>query len=161
MEDSRIDDVDRAILHHLQRDARLTATEIGERIGVSDTTVRNRIEALEGDGVVESYTAVVDYERAGYQRPFHFTCSVPIVDREEVARDAIAIPGVVGVTERMTGRGNLLVEAVGKHPDDVTRVARRLTELGVEVVDETVVRTTLHAPLSYLDDGEPGTESEN
>lgn len=158
---STVDDVDREILYHLQRDARLTATEIGERTGVSDTTVRNRIAALEEDGIIESYTTRVNYERAGYQRAFHFTCSVPIIEREEAAKDAIEIPGVVSVTERMTGQGNLLVEAVGEDPDDVTRVARLLTELGVEVVDETVVRSTLHSPLSYLGDGMGSDDEES
>lgn len=150
MGEPTVDDVDRTILYELQRDARQTATEIAERVGVSDTTVRNRIEELESSAVIEGYTALVNYERAGFQRPFHFSCTVPIVDREAVANGAIDVPGVVTVIERMTGRGNLLVEAVGEHPDDVTRVARLLTELGAEVVDETVVRSSLHAPLTYL-----------
>jgi hypothetical protein len=51
----------------------------------------------------------------------------------------------------MTGEGNLLVEAVGKHPDDVIRVARLLTELGATVVDETVVQGSHRRPLTNLD----------
>lgn len=49
-----IDDVDRDILQLLQRDARnTTAVEMGEAVGVSDATVRNRIGALEDRGIVE------------------------------------------------------------------------------------------------------------
>jgi DNA-binding Lrp family transcriptional regulator len=162
MDGYEVDDVDRAILYQLQRDARLTATEIGDRVGVSDTTVRNRMKALREEGVVESYTAVVNYERAGLQRPFHFTCTVPIIEREEVAKGALDVPGVVSVTERMTGEGNLLVEAVGEHPDDVTRVARLLTELGARIVDETVVRSSHRRPLAYLDsDFRPEDEADD
>ncbi len=142
--------VDREILYLLQENARHTATEIGASIGVSDTTVRNHLKALEEGGVVRGYRTIVDYERAGFHRPFHLTCTVPIVDRERLAEEAARIPGVVRVSERMTGRENLLVGAVGEHADDVTEVARRLDALGAKVEEETVVRAIYHSPLSHL-----------
>ena len=150
MEPPEVDEVDRNVLYMLQTNARLTATEIGDAIGVSDTTVRNRLDDLEADGVLRAYVPHIDYERAGLQRPFHFTCTVPIIEREEVAKQALKIPGIVTVTERMTGRENLVIEAVGEDPDDVTRIARQLTELGVDIIDETVVRSHHTTPLEYL-----------
>jgi len=145
-----LDEVDRQILSLLQRDARQTATEIGDAVGVSDTTVLNRIERLEEDEVLVGYRAVVDYERGGFQRPFLVTCSVPISERDEFAERILEVPGVVTVIECMTGRENLLVEAVGEEPEDVTRIARTIDELGVDVVDETAIRSVHHTPLEYL-----------
>lgn len=51
-----LNDVDRAILQLLQRDARhLTAVDIAEKVGVSDGTVRNRIRALEERDIIEGH----------------------------------------------------------------------------------------------------------
>lgn len=159
-----LDDVDRQIVALLQENARYTATEIGDVIGVSDTTVINRMNGLEEAGVIRGYQILVDYERAGLQRPFLFTCTVPIVERETFAESATEIPGVVTVIESMTGQENLLVEAVGNDPDDMTRVARSLSELGIEIVDETVVNDVHQPPLGFFrsrlterrDGAEPG-----
>lgn len=142
-----LDEVDRALLALLQSDARRSATDIGDRLGVSDTTVLNRIERLEDEGVLVDYRAVVDYERGGFHRPFLFSCTVPIADREAMAERVLQVPGVVRVVERMTGHENLLVEAVGEEAEDLTIIARTLDELGVEVVDEMAVKTVHHASI--------------
>jgi DNA-binding Lrp family transcriptional regulator len=88
-------EIDRSTLYQLQCDARLTATEIGDRVGVSDTTVRSRMKVLPEQRIIGSYTTLIVHERAGFQRPFQFTCTVPIIEREEVAKGALDVPGVV------------------------------------------------------------------
>lgn len=61
-----LDDTDKAILYLLQHDARgITTTEMGDRVGVSASTVRNRIENLEERNVLRGYHPVVDYDKAG------------------------------------------------------------------------------------------------
>jgi DNA-binding Lrp family transcriptional regulator len=62
-----LDEIDRGILHALQEDARHTTTEeTGEAVGVSASTVRNRVEDLEASGVIRGYSPHVDYAGAGY-----------------------------------------------------------------------------------------------
>ncbi|MFB6267965.1 MAG: Lrp/AsnC family transcriptional regulator [Halodesulfurarchaeum sp.] len=51
-----MDDIDRDILDVLRRDARTPYTEIADRIGVSEGTVRNRVEQLQESGVIERFT---------------------------------------------------------------------------------------------------------
>ncbi len=51
-----MDDVDRQILDILRRDARTPYTEIADEIGTSEGTVRNRVESLIEDGVIERFT---------------------------------------------------------------------------------------------------------
>lgn len=125
-----LDEVDRAILQLLQRDARnLTAVDISERVDVSDGTVRNHIDGLEDKNIIEGYAPMIDYERADYQLQIRITCTAPIVEREELAQDALEIEGVVEVHEIMTGRLNVEVKAVAPEHDDLTRVARSLDEM--------------------------------
>jgi DNA-binding Lrp family transcriptional regulator len=51
-----VDDLDREILGLLRRDARTPYTEIAEQVGTSEGTVRNRVERLVEDGVIERFT---------------------------------------------------------------------------------------------------------
>ncbi|APW96442.1 AsnC family transcriptional regulator [Halobiforma lacisalsi AJ5] len=51
-----MDDLDRQILDILRRDARTPYTEIADEIGTSEGTVRNRVERMMDDGVIERFT---------------------------------------------------------------------------------------------------------
>ncbi|GAA0298935.1 Lrp/AsnC family transcriptional regulator [Halarchaeum salinum] len=51
-----MDDLDRQILDVLRRDARTPYTEIGDELGVSEGTIRNRVERLQEEGTIERFT---------------------------------------------------------------------------------------------------------
>jgi len=51
-----MDDLDRQILDILRRDARTPYTEIAEQVETSEGTVRNRVERLLEEGVIERFT---------------------------------------------------------------------------------------------------------
>lgn len=135
----------------LQRDARnLTAVEISERLDVSDGTIRNRIENLEENGVIEGYTPIINYEKAGFQLEIKIRCSARIVEREELAEEALQIEGVVEVEEIMTGRNNIVVTAVAPEHDDLTRIAKTLNELGLEIESEELLRHNYFRPFNHF-----------
>jgi DNA-binding Lrp family transcriptional regulator len=147
-----LDDLDRAILGELQRDARHASSgDIAEQMGVSASTVRKRIQRLESEGIITGYHATVDYEQAGYPLHIQLFCTVPIPKREELAGEAITVPGVVGVREIATGEENLLVSAVAEDSDHLTDIARALSELGITVVEEDLIRNDLTTPFYRFD----------
>ena len=51
-----MDDLDRRILTILRRDSRTAYTEIANRVGTSEGTVRNRVERLIDEGIIERFT---------------------------------------------------------------------------------------------------------
>lgn len=51
-----MDDLDRQLLNLLRRDARRPYTDIADELGVSEGTVRNRVDRLIDDGVIERFT---------------------------------------------------------------------------------------------------------
>ncbi len=51
-----MDDLDRRILDILRRDARTPYTEIADEVGTSEGTVRNRVERMMDDNVIERFT---------------------------------------------------------------------------------------------------------
>lgn len=55
-----IDEIDRQIVRLLQEDARLSNAALAEQVGLSASTVYERVKKLESKGVIKGYTAVVD-----------------------------------------------------------------------------------------------------
>lgn len=61
-----LDRFDRKLLAILQKDAELTTTVLGERVGLSSSAVQRRLRRLRADGVITSYVAVVDPAKIGH-----------------------------------------------------------------------------------------------
>lgn len=55
---------------------------MSDRIGVSASTVRNRIEMMESEGVIRGYHPEIDYDAAGLQLHMLFICSAENPERE-------------------------------------------------------------------------------
>lgn len=62
-----LDAIDARILNELQRDGRLTITELGERVGLSTSPCLRRVKLLEDRGVISGYVALVDQNRVGLE----------------------------------------------------------------------------------------------
>jgi DNA-binding Lrp family transcriptional regulator len=148
MADEGLDDVDRAIIHALQTDARNTSSsEIAERTGTSGSTVRKRIQRLESEGVIKGYSADVDYQQSGYPLRMLLFCTASIPERGDLVPEILDIPGVVSVQELVTGEQNLLVTVVGESDSDITPVAQELLDMGLTVADEVLVRSHETTPF--------------
>jgi Lrp/AsnC family transcriptional regulator, leucine-responsive regulatory protein len=61
-----LDAHDTRILAELQADARLTMSELGRRVHLSQPAVTERVRKLEAAGVITGYRATVDLGKLGY-----------------------------------------------------------------------------------------------
>jgi DNA-binding Lrp family transcriptional regulator len=138
----RLDDVNKRIIHALMQDARNTsAPMIADEVGVSAATIRNRIDQLENAGVIRGYHASINFEVADERLTVLYTLTAPVKTRARVAQQARKVTGVINVREFVSGEENLHVTAVGPDVNVINDVARELTELGIEINDEKLVRT--------------------
>lgn len=157
----QLDEIDRQILHGLMMDARNTsAPAIAEDLNVSAGTVRYRIDRLEEEGVIQGYTAVIDFERIGHLASV-FTCSVPADRREELALAARSIPGVMSVRVLMAGRGDLQIVAVGETTEDLREIARSLAEFEIEIENEELLQTEIRSSYEHFPSETPGDSPTN
>ncbi len=60
-----MDGIDRKILTTLQKDGRLSVTDLAERVGLSPTPCARRMARLESDGIITGYSARVDPDKLG------------------------------------------------------------------------------------------------
>lgn len=61
-----MDEIDLKILEMLESDGRRSFTEIAEKLHVSESSVRKRVQALQRDGVIRKFTVKVDPAKLGY-----------------------------------------------------------------------------------------------
>lgn len=146
-----LDEVNETILYVLQRDARrVTTREIGEQAGVSASTVRNRIERLEDEGVIRGYYPEIDYDGAGLQLRVLFVCSATGHERGAVIERVRDVSGVVGIRKLVDGTEDVQIEAVGTDTDDVARISDEVSELGLQIANSTVVTSTHQQPFDHF-----------
>lgn len=147
-----LDATDRAILYLLQEESqmRLTHDEIADRIGVSSSTVSNRLRDLEDQGVLRDYRPEIDYEAAGIPHHHLFICTTPIADRKSICQRTIDIAGVVNVRELLTGSGNLHVEVIAMDSSEIERVTEELDALGLEIDSSEILREEYFQPFDQF-----------
>ncbi len=57
-----LDKIDRNILRELQKNGRISNVELSKKVGLSPTPCLERVKRLEKNGVIQSYTALLDPE---------------------------------------------------------------------------------------------------
>lgn len=137
-----LDNLDRAILHELQVDARRTNREVAATVGVSPTTALDRTRAMRERGVIRG--AVLDVDLAAIGRPVQALIAVRIrpptrVNIEGFRTWAAALPETLGVFVTSGSEDFLIHLAVPDNQHLYAFVIDRLTERD-EVAD---VRTSV------------------
>jgi len=62
-----LDDIDRRILRHYQRDAAINPSDLAERAGVTAATCTRRIERMQASGIIRANRAVINWRALGYE----------------------------------------------------------------------------------------------
>lgn len=109
-----MDETDRRILAELQRDGRLTLTELAERVRLSVSPCHRRLRALERSGAIAGYHARLDAVALGLGFEALVFVTMRYEDRETVAefeRCVAAIPNVLQA-QRLFGDPDFLLRVV-------------------------------------------------
>jgi DNA-binding Lrp family transcriptional regulator len=109
-----MDDIDRKILAELQVRGRSTITELAERVQLSVSPCHRRLRALERNGTIRGYRAVLDPEALGLTFQALVFVTMRQEDRETLLgfEDAVArIPNVVQA-QRLFGDPDYLLRVV-------------------------------------------------
>jgi Lrp/AsnC family transcriptional regulator, leucine-responsive regulatory protein len=60
-----MDEIDHRILRELHLNAKISNTELAERVGLSPSPCWNRVRRLEADGVIEKYVTIINQRAIG------------------------------------------------------------------------------------------------
>jgi len=88
------DNLNRSILKELQQNARITASEIGRRVGLSAPAVGERILRMEEEGIITGYQAKIDLEKIGLPIQAFITFRPISIAHKEFIKMVKQLPGV-------------------------------------------------------------------
>lgn len=86
------------------------------------------------------YHAAIDYEHADNNLKNLLVCNVSVTERAHLAKQALAISGVINVRELLSGYGNLHITTVGADTEDLSRISYELSSLGINIQTENLIR---------------------
>ncbi|WP_418286180.1 Lrp/AsnC family transcriptional regulator [Halorubrum sp. DTA46] len=151
MVSKELDNVDKGILYLLQKDARRNTTEdMAKRVGVSSSTVANRIKDLEERGVILSYHPIIRYTKTGLGHHLLVTATVPLRDRDEMLDDIMEVSGIVSSRELLTNKENLSLEVVGHTSEDIEDTLDALDSLGVDIERMEMMKQERTNPYNHF-----------
>ena len=128
------DELDIAILGHLEKDGRKSQSEIAADLGVTVSTIGNRLKRLRDEDLLVIY-GFLDPHRVGFNAPALVRVSVKPEDIEKVGEEIADLPEVLSVTVT-TGEFQLLVEVQCRDNEHLTDLIVDRLQL-VEGIRET------------------------
>jgi Lrp/AsnC family transcriptional regulator, leucine-responsive regulatory protein len=129
-----LDHYDSRILAELQRDARISMSELGRRVHLSQPAVTERVRKLELSGVIKGYHAVVDAVRLGYG--IRAMVRVGRCDYATVIKRVEETPEVINAFN-LTGEDSWILEIAVQdvpHLDEVVSKFCLLTETSTSII---------------------------
>ena len=145
--DKLLDDVGRRILVLLQKNARLTLSEIGRQVGLTQPAVAERVRRMEESGIITGYHAAINPEKMGraVNVYIHITAHDGHYERiETFARQQPQITECYCIA----GKVDILIRASFESVGDLSEMVDKLSAFGS--VDSSIILGTYvaHRPLA-------------
>jgi DNA-binding Lrp family transcriptional regulator len=129
-----MDETDIKILHQILSDGRSSYRKIAEQIGVSPPTVLNRIQKLETNHIIKSYSAILDHEKLGYDLTAIIEVTAVKGKITEVEKHISKFPNVCAVYD-ITGLTDMLIVAKFRNRRELSDFVKR--DLALPFVERT------------------------
>ena len=139
--ESELDNLDRRLLDELQRDARLSYSALGRRVGLSQPAVAERVRRLEDAGVLTAYRARIDRTRAGVAVTAFLRVQCTADRFQAVHRLSRELTAVLEC-HHITGGDCFLIKVTAGTIARLERVIERFREHG-DVVSSVVLSTVV------------------
>ena len=131
-----IDTLDLKIIQVLNMDARRSYRAIAEEIGVSDATVRNRVNKMLKEGIIKQFNVILDYHRLGRIIKAFIGLRVQPPKLREIVEHLNKHPDVQ-VLYRTTGEVDLFTEVIFRDMEELNSFLE--SELNLDGITGTVV----------------------
>ena len=116
-----LDELDRQIIELLIKNARMSYSEIGQKIGISRVAVKMRVQALEKKGIIEEYTTIINPQKISGAVSCYFEIETKPESLMEVA-EILKNNDTITQIYRVTGKSRLHVHAVASSNEEMERL---------------------------------------
>ncbi len=138
-----LDVTDIKILSNLLKDSRLSNRQIASKVGVSVGTVIAKIKKMENEGIIRGYSAILDYEKLGYELTVITELTVSKGKLLMVEREIAKMPNVCAVYD-VTGLTDAMVIGKFRNRKELSDFTKSLLAM------RYIERTNTHVILSTI-----------
>ncbi|GAA2354815.1 Lrp/AsnC family transcriptional regulator [Nonomuraea africana] len=138
-----LDATDWMILAELQRDGRISLTELGRRVSLSASAVTERVKRLESAAVITGYRAQVDVEKVGFPVLAVVRLKYP-GNRHEPLHRLLGERAEILECLRTTGDDCYMLKVAATSMGHLEQLVNELTEFG-----STTTNLVYSQPLPY------------
>jgi Lrp/AsnC family leucine-responsive transcriptional regulator len=124
-----MDDLNWSILEELQKNARLSTTEIGRRVGLSAPAVADRIEKMEELGIIKGYHTLLDFDKLDLTIRAFILFKTNNLKHTELIKLVDSIPEVIE-WNTITGSYAVLLKIATDTSDRLAKIIEQLEEFG-------------------------------
>lgn len=145
-----LDETGWRILHALQENARISFSELGQRVGLSAPAVAERVRRMEDAGIIKGYHAEIDTVKVGYPITAIIRMGSMGGRCSRMTASAEQIPEVLECY-RITGSDSLVMKVMASTVEHLEAIIDRLSEYGevtTSIVLSTPVASRTILPLS-------------
>ena len=122
-----LDELDREIVRLLIENARMSYSDIGQRVGISRVAVKSRIQALEQRGIIEEYTTIINPQKISGAVSCYFEIELRPDTFEEAVELLKANENITQIY-RVTGKNRLHVHAVTASGEAMEELIRKVID---------------------------------
>jgi Lrp/AsnC family leucine-responsive transcriptional regulator len=141
-----LDQRDREIVAALQEDARATYAEVAQRVGLSASSVHDRVRKLEQAGVIRGYRAIVDPDALGLLITALVAATPLDPQQPDDLPDRLADFPEVEDCFSVAGEANYILKVRTRTTAELEDLIRRLREKG-----GVATRTTIALSIPFED----------
>jgi len=125
-----LDDTGWQLLHALQQNARLSYSELGQRVGLSSPAVAERIHRMEDAGIISGYHVELNRSKLGY--PITAIIRMSTSPGDQCSRFATFVQEIPEVLEcyRVTGSDSLIMKVMASSVEHLESLIDRLSAHG-------------------------------
>jgi len=139
------DGKDLEILEALQRNARVSLSELGRQIGLSQPAISERVKRLEEAGIIEGYSARVNPRALGLTLTAIIRLRTTHEHIKSCMRKFAEIPHIVEV-HRVTGEDCFVLKVLVPAPENLETIVDRIAGFGA-VTTSLVLRSEPTRPI--------------
>ncbi|MFZ1728384.1 MAG: Lrp/AsnC family transcriptional regulator [Albidovulum sp.] len=122
-----LDAIDRRLLAALQKQGRITNSDLSERVNLSPSACHRRVQRLEEDGYIDAFVALLNARKLG--RPTTVFVEITLSGQADEVLEAFerAVKLVPDILEchLMAGTADYLLKVVAMDTDDFARIHRQ------------------------------------
>jgi Lrp/AsnC family transcriptional regulator, leucine-responsive regulatory protein len=153
-----IDDTDRKIISILQENARLSNAEIADQVGLTASSVHERVKKLEKKGILRRYVAIVDADKLGKPMMAFVRLSVSSETIRDVIQKLCAAEPDILECHNVAGEDCYILKIRAQGPKELERLLMAIKSRSDSIRSVTNIVLSSYKETNYVEPARAETE---